>query len=262
MDATKEFCTEFVQTDFNIMQSLTNIFDQIENIDRIVRDHRKSLRSKVRLHNGMTKGFLKDEAVVLKLHGEMIQRAFDMLAEKNELIQRLEEDVTELLEMEGTQAGTDDPIDENPIEEIVVEEQLKTEVQLNEEEAEPAYELYYIEDEQQDCEDGDNISSTVADKAENNKSPNVEPTKTSPKRGRPRKRASRTLDDCLEDLPKNMAEYIRSATVNADAKFQCDVCEITSKTKMLLYIHYMKVHLKVKNKICPHCDKAFASQGT
>lgn len=242
VDATKEFCTEFVQTDFNIVQSLTSIFDQIENIERIIRDHKKHLRLVDPLDNGIADTFLTDEVVVLKLYGEMIQRAFDMVSEKNELIACLQEDVTELLKRDGdfdlTQA--ENRIDSNGLEEQIVKE-----------EEEPVYELYYIEDDanQKDCDDEN--SSTMDE---------VQPS-TASKRGRPKGDLARTLDDCLTELPDITAEYIRSLTANSDCKYQCNMCNVSAKTKMLLCVHHMRVHLKRKNKICPYCHRAFASQG-
>lgn len=242
VDATKEFCTEFIQTDFNIVQSLTSIFDQIDNIERIIRDHKKRLRLATATDNEITDTFLRDEVVVLKLYGEMIQRAFDIVSEKNELISSLQEDVIELLEHEG---NSNQNVGETPIEENALEEQIVKE------EEEPVYELYYIEDDanQKDTENSMNeIESTCT-------------STTTSKRGRPKGDLARSLDDCLAELPPATAVYIRSLTVNSDSKYQCNICDVSAKTKMLLCVHHMRVHLKRKNKICPHCDRAFASQG-
>lgn len=251
VDATKEFCTEFVQTDFNIIQSLTNIFDQIDNVDRIVRDHKKRQRVIHPDGNGIVNAFLKDEVVVLQLHGEMIQRAFDILAEKNEFIKCLQEDVNELL---GQDVNLDQTIEEIVIDEQVIDEQLCKEE--GKEEDEPMYELYYIEDDanQQEC-DAANASTIIEI------SSSIETPSTTSKRGRPKGEQARTLDDCLSELPDATAKHIRSLTMNADSKYQCNVCDVSAKTKMLLCVHYMRVHLKRKDKICPHCDRPFASQG-
>lgn len=239
--ATKEFCTEFVQTDFNIVQSLTSIFDQIENIERIIRDHKKRLRLADPFDDRITDTFLRDEVVVLKLYGEMIQRAFDMVSEKNELIACLQADVTELLEHDSHRSKTENRVDSNAFEEQVVKE----------EEQEPAYELYYIEDDANQNECGDDNSSTT----------NEQPASTTSKRGRPKGDLARSLDNCLIELPKTTAEYIRSLTANGDGKYPCNMCDVSAKTKMLLCVHYERVHLKRKNKICPFCHRAFASQG-
>lgn len=248
VDATKEFCTEFIQTDFNIIQSLTSIFDQIDNIEKIIRDHKKRLRAIDPNHSDITDKFLKDEVLVLELYGEMIQRAFDIVSEKNELITCLQEDVHELLEREGS-------FDESE-EEIVEEEEeiVKEEGEIFKEEEEPVYELYYIEDDdnQKECTED---FSTVDDT-----STNVIPSSVT-KRGRPKGDLARSLDDCLGELPEAAATYIRSSTANVDAKYQCNECDVSAKTKMLLCVHYMRVHLKQKNKICPHCNRGFASQG-
>lgn len=245
VDYAKEFCMEFIQTDFNIVQSLTSIFDQIENIERIIRDHKKRMRLTANpLDDGIADNFLRDEVVVLKLYGEMIQRALDIVSEKNELISCLQEDVNELLEQEVNLGET-----ENRVEEHVVEEQHVKE------EDEPMYELYYIEDDSNQKESENENSGTM-----NEVEAACMPSTTS-KRGRPKGDLARSLDDCLTELPADSAEYIRSLTANSDSKYQCNHCDVSAKTKMLLCVHYMRVHLKRKTKLCPHCDRAFASQG-
>lgn len=245
IDATKEFCSEFVQTDFNIVQSLTSIFDQIDNIERIVRDHKNGLRFNNYVDNELAEKFLKEEEVVLKLYGEMIQRAFDIVSEKTELITCLQEDVAELLEQNSNihHSGTAD----NSIDYATTEEQFVKE------EEEPVYELYYIEDD-----------TNQKDGAENaNRLEEIESTKivASSKRGRPKGDLARSLDDCLLDLPQATGDYIRTLTANDQSKYQCNDCDVAAKTKMLLCVHYMRVHLKIKNKICPYCSRPFASQG-
>ncbi|KAJ6633019.1 Zinc finger protein [Pseudolycoriella hygida] len=231
IDATTEFCTEFTQSDFNIVQSLTTIFDQIENIERIIRDHKKRLAEND--DDEMMTSFLKDEVSVLKIYGEMIQRAFDIVSEKNELVTSLQVDVRDLLEHQN-RIHT---IEIKSVEEEVVKE-----------EDEPMYELYYIEDDEKECNEE---SSDVP----------VETSGATTKRGRPKGELARTLDDSLAELPEETAEYIRSLTANGESKYPCNMCEVSSKTKMLLCLHHSRVHLKRKTKICPHCDRAFASQG-
>lgn len=243
VDATREYCTEFVQTDFNIIHSLTSIFDQIDNVERIIRDHKK--RSRMVDYDGdsnIMEKFVNDEVVVLKLCGEMIQRACDILREKNELITCLQDEVTELTQPDLDHSVTENRLDANQCQEDVVKE-----------EDEPVYELYYIEDE---TADGDQQT------ADTSKVEQVDSTAAiATKRGRPKGDTARSLDECLAELPETTAKYIRSMSPNRDAKYQCDTCEVSAKTKMLLCVHYSRVHLKRKTKICPHCDRAFASQG-
>lgn len=246
VDATKEFCSEFVQTDFNIVQSLTSIFDQIDNIERIVRDHKNGLRFTNYVDNELAEKFLREEEVVLKLYGEMIQRAFDIVSEKNELITCLQEDVAELLEQNGNIHNSAAAADNST--EYVTEEQFVKE------EEEPVYELYYIEDDANQ-KDGDAENSNLLEEVESAKKV------ASSKRGRPKGDLARSLNDCLSELPQATGEYIRTLTANDNSKYQCKDCDVAAKTKMLLCVHYMRVHLKIKNKICPYCSRPFASQG-
>ncbi|XP_037029913.1 zinc finger protein 2-like [Bradysia coprophila] len=248
VDATKEFCTEFVQTDFNIIQSLTSIFDQIDNIGRIIRDHKKRFRCADHdVENGITDAFVNDEVVVLKLCGEMIQRASNILMEKNELITCLQEEVAELVQQDFNHSGTENHQNDNRQDENQFGEEIVKE------EEEPVYELYYIEDDVNDINQQQSDPSKVE---EINSTPS-----TASKRGRPKGDLARTLNDCLSELPEATAEYIRSMTPNRDSKYQCNMCDVSGKTKMLLCVHYLRVHLKRKDKICPHCDRGFASQG-
>lgn len=231
IDATKEFCTEFIQTDFNIVQTLTCIFDQIENIDKIIQDHKERFRSPNNGDCESIEAFLKSEEIALELHGEMIQRAFDILAEKKKLIFRLQEDVAVLQKQ-----SANNKVDE---------------------EEEPTYELYYVVEDIQQDEDHSMTVETDETAVESEKTPN----KNASKRGRPKGMLARSLDSFLTELPEVTSKYIRALTANKASKYQCDICDVTSKTKMLLCVHYMRVHLKIKNKICPHCNRPFASQG-
>lgn len=64
---------------------------------------------------------------------------------------------------------------------------------------------------------------------------------------------------------KNTNEYvqkvIQEAAPNDDNKFSCPICGEVVSNRYSLGPHILRIHAKQKNKICPHCDRAFTCTG-
>lgn len=78
-------------------------------------------------------------------------------------------------------------------------------------------------------------------------------------------KADKLLNQSMNKSAKQMNDYIQEIVQKAaptdDNKFECPMCQELVSNRYSLGPHILRLHSKQKNKICPHCDRAFTCTG-
>lgn len=64
-----------------------------------------------------------------------------------------------------------------------------------------------------------------------------------------------------KQIGEDIQKIVQNAVPTEDSKFECPMCHEFVSNRYSLGPHILRLHSKQKNKICPHCDRAFTCTG-